>query len=222
MPSLHVLSFHSDCISPSFFTSSQYGFFIQFIIILQPLLFFNSILLLLLPSCHQLHFIFVWESDTWLTDSLTGKEEFVYCCLFEHWLNQCVLQEFSHMWESQKETHCCQIKECSTCEWDTWTEHLHQAAEGGSVLWAFCTCCWSSSVNFLWFQQTVLMSWGLLLSLIYSSFDSSSVITLTFFWVYFHSLLWCKWACISTSHSWKVMLCEPRNCEGDDISHCAW
>jgi hypothetical protein len=72
-------------------------------------------------------------------------------------------------------------------------------------LWAFCTCCWSSSLSISsWFQQTVLMSWGLLLSLIYSSFDSSSAVTSTFFWVYFHSLLWCKWACISTSHFTKL------------------
>ena len=35
-------------------------------------------------------------------------------------------------------------------------------------------------------------------------FDSSSAITSTFFWVYFHSLLQCKWACILTSHFVKL------------------
>jgi len=35
-------------------------------------------------------------------------------------------------------------------------------------------------------------------------FNSSSAITSTFFWVYFHSLLQCKWTCISTSHFIKL------------------
>jgi hypothetical protein len=90
-------------------------------------------------------------------------------------------------------------------------------------LWAFCTCCWSSSLSiFSWFQQTVLMSWGLLLSFIYSSF-------LTLLQPSHQHSSECTFiACFDISEpvyqqaTCEVMLCESRNCEVMTLAIVAW
>jgi hypothetical protein len=138
MSSLHVLSFHSDCISlffsPCIVSMTTSSFNLLSFFNLAPLLV--AFLLLLLPSCHQLHsYLYEKVIPNWQTHWQTKKGLFIVVHLNIDWIN--VFFKNFHTWESQKETHCHQIEECSTHRWDAWTECLHQTAEGGSVLWAF-------------------------------------------------------------------------------------